>query len=89
MNMEDYKLKLKNIIHDAQYCGICIENDNTSMNAIDEDFEIIVNQQTRTKSLETIIETVFKEVWHVYVEVYVCKHTHDTEENLIHMVQNS
>lgn len=61
MNMEDYKLKLKNIIHDAQYCGICIENDNTSMNAIDEDFEIIVNQQTRTKSLETIIETVFKE----------------------------
>ncbi|XP_022828560.1 zinc finger protein 569-like [Spodoptera litura] len=59
--MDNYKLKINNILHDTQYCGICFENDTMSINAIDEDFEIKVNQQTEIKSLRTFIETVFRE----------------------------
>ncbi|CAB3262160.1 unnamed protein product [Arctia plantaginis] len=54
-----WKMKLVYILHNTQFCGICLDGD-VEMNALTDVFEITDDERTYRRSLRDIVDKVFK-----------------------------
>ncbi|CAB3245226.1 unnamed protein product [Arctia plantaginis] len=59
-NKEYWKLKLKHILHNTQFCGVCLKAD-VDMNALTDEFEITDDERTYRRSLRDIVDKIFRE----------------------------
>ncbi|CAB3254707.1 unnamed protein product [Arctia plantaginis] len=70
-NKEYWKLKLKHILHNSQFCGICLEAD-VDMNALTDEFEITDDERTYRRSLRDIVDKLFRECGYCPANSQIC-----------------